>query len=262
MDLLKNNKGKIKKILESEGFFYLLFRIGKAMFFRIKIFLINLYLFLFKRYVVRKIANFNSTNEVDVFNFIKESFFSSFAPMQVDSEFLDLLVRYKEQKPKVVVEIGTARGGTLFCFSKLGLDEATLISIDLPGGDFGGGYSEVKSPFFRSFTKKKQSLFLLRGDSHSSSMINQIKDILKERKIDFLFIDGDHSYEGVKKDFQLYSGLVKNGGIIAFHDICVHSKDSGCEVNSFWDEIKGEHRNVELVHDYSQGWAGIGVIYL
>lgn len=37
-------------------------------------------------------------------------------------------------------------------------------------------------------------------------------------KIDVLFIDGDHSYEGVKKDFELYSKLLSDNGIIIIHD--------------------------------------------
>jgi hypothetical protein len=37
-------------------------------------------------------------------------------------------------------------------------------------------------------------------------------------KIDLLFIDGDHSYEGVKKDFELYSTILSNNGIIIIHD--------------------------------------------
>jgi predicted O-methyltransferase YrrM len=49
--------------------------------------------------------------------------------------------------------------------------------------------------------------------------LRKIEGILKGRKVDFLFIDADHSYEGVKKDFEMYSPLVRKGGIIAFHDI-------------------------------------------
>jgi hypothetical protein len=37
-------------------------------------------------------------------------------------------------------------------------------------------------------------------------------------KIDFLYIDGDHSYEGVKTDFDLYSNLLTDNGIIVIHD--------------------------------------------
>jgi len=42
--------------------------------------------------------------------------------------------------------------------------------------------------------------------------------VMQDIKIDFLFIDGDHSYEGVKKDFELYSTLLTDKGIIVIHD--------------------------------------------
>jgi len=42
--------------------------------------------------------------------------------------------------------------------------------------------------------------------------------IRQDIKIDFLYIDGDHSYEGVKKDFELYSNLLTDNGIIVIHD--------------------------------------------
>ncbi len=42
--------------------------------------------------------------------------------------------------------------------------------------------------------------------------------IPQDIKIDFLFIDGDHSYEGVKKDFDLYSQILNDNGIIVIHD--------------------------------------------
>ena len=42
--------------------------------------------------------------------------------------------------------------------------------------------------------------------------------VLQDIKIDFLFIDGDHSYEGVKKDFELYSNLLTDNGVIVIND--------------------------------------------
>ena len=42
--------------------------------------------------------------------------------------------------------------------------------------------------------------------------------VRQDIKIDFLFIDGDHSYEGVKKDFELYSKIISDNGTIVLHD--------------------------------------------
>ncbi|MCS7366302.1 MAG: class I SAM-dependent methyltransferase [archaeon YNP-WB-062] len=67
--------------------------------------------------------------------------------------------------------------------------------------------------------------------------------------MDFLFIDGDHTYEGVKKDFEMYSPLVRGGGIIAFHDIVQHPPETGCEVSGFWNEIKLRYKYREIVED-------------
>ena len=45
-------------------------------------------------------------------------------------------------------------------------------------------------------------------------------------ELDFIFIDGDHSLEGIKKDWELFSIKVKKGGIIALHDTSIPSHDS------------------------------------
>jgi cephalosporin hydroxylase len=131
---------------------------------------------------------------------------------QIIDEIKNLLLILDKVKPKVVLEIGTARGGTLFLFSYIAHEEATLISVDL--------YQTVeKRILFRYIKKGKQKIYLIQGDSHNIETLRKIEGILKGRKVDFLFIDADHSYEGVKKDFEMYSPLVRKGGIIAFHDI-------------------------------------------
>ena len=53
-------------------------------------------------------------------------------------------------------------------------------------------------------------------------MVDRLKELTNE--IDILFIDGDHSYQGVVDDFRLYEGLVKSGGYIIFDDY----RDEGC----------------------------------
>jgi cyclopropane fatty-acyl-phospholipid synthase-like methyltransferase len=67
----------------------------------------------------------------------------------------------------------------------------------------------------------------------------------------------------VAKDFELYKKLVKTGGIIALHDIAHHSSNlSNCEVDCFWQKIKNRYKTREIIEDVSQGWAGIGLIYV
>jgi len=179
---------------------------------------------------------------------------------QVRSEILALTKLVELKKPKYILEIGTANGGSLFLFTKLAHPEATIISVDLPAGRFGGGYPKFKENFYKSFATNKQKMFLLREDSHNPNTYEKVKILLKDHKLDFLFIDGDHSYEGVKTDFELYSPLVKKGGIIGFHDIAKHPEDWGVGVDKYWNEIKSSYTSQEFIENTEQKWAGIGVI--
>jgi len=208
---------------------------------------------------VSKIRNINDALE---FAFSFRSFGVSIKPSQVKYEMAKLLEIVTEIKPRNLLEIGTANGGTLFLFAIASDPSAKIISVDLPGGPFGGGYPRWKIPLYKRFAKEGRKIYLIRDDSHSKQTLEKVKGILNGEMLDFLFIDGDHSYEGVKKDFEMYSPLVRSGGIIAFHDICPHPPETKCEVNKFWNEIKQSYKYVEIVEDWKQNWAGIGVIYV
>lgn len=183
-------------------------------------------------------------------------------PMQIKAEFVELLKILEVAKPKVIVEIGTANGGTLFLLTKVAPDNATIISIDLPRGEFGGGYPRWKVPLYKSFRRKKQNIFLIRASSHSQKTLKKVRTILNSDPIDFLLIDGNHTYEGVKKDFSLYSSLVRKGGIIAFHDIVFHPFHPDCQVDKFWTEIKDKYKTQEIISLQNQTWAGIGILFV
>jgi len=79
---------------------------------------------------------------------------------------------------------------------------------------------------------------------------------LKGRKIDLLFIDGDHKYEACKRDYEMYSPLAK---IVAFHDI--HTKNKFNDgVPKLWQEIKTDS-DIEIVKaEGTYGGDGIGII--
>jgi predicted O-methyltransferase YrrM len=181
-------------------------------------------------------------------------------PLQNRSEIFPFATLLQQRKPRVVVEIGTANGGTLFVWCAVADPNAVIISIDLPGGIHGGGYPRWKSFIYRKFAKPKQTLHLLRVDSHLSSTRDRLKAILPPGGIDFLFIDGDHTYEGVKKDFELYSPLVRRGGIVAFHDICLHPPEQKCDVDKLWLEIKTKYKTWEFIENPKQDLFGIGVL--
>jgi predicted O-methyltransferase YrrM len=80
--------------------------------------------------------------------------------------------------------------------------------------------------------------------------IEEIRDKVKEfcPEYDLIFIDGDHSYEGVRRDFELYQELLSPRGYIVFHDIDpdhTFRDGAGGQVYKFWQDIShGSKTNI------------------
>jgi predicted O-methyltransferase YrrM len=177
-------------------------------------------------------------------------------------ELLGLANLLRERPLHRVCEIGTFKGGTLFVLCQLAETDAHIVSVDLPHGQFGGGYNERSLPFFQSFRRPGQTLHCLRGDSHESGIRSEFERVLAGAQLDFLFIDGDHSYAGVKQDFEFYSRFVHRGGLIAFHDICQNAAHPDIEVHRFWQEIKSSCRHREFIETTNdRRKIGIGVLF-
>src|SRR5215471_2594710 len=170
--------------------------------------------------------------------------------IQHRTELLKLASLVDELRPRSVLEIGTWRGGTLFVFCRLATHDATLISLDL------WRYTSMYAPVFHSFCRKSQKLHVLKGDSTKPEQLSKVTDCLPAGTLDLLFIDGNHTYPAVKSDFELYSPLVRPGGMIAFHDIIAHV--DGCKVPQLWAEVKVRYRHAEIVEDANNRWGGIG----
>jgi predicted O-methyltransferase YrrM len=185
-----------------------------------------------------------------------------FKAYQVPSELRALAEIVSNLCPERAMEIGTAAGGTLFLLCKLASSTATIVSIDLPGGKFGGGFRPWRGWAYRKFARREQQLYLLPGDSHSRDMLARVKTVFGEHALDYLFIDGDHTYEGVKKDLECYAPMVRRGGVIVLHDIVEHPPATGCEVSKYWNQVKSQYRHTEIIESRGQGWAGIGVLYV
>jgi|AntDeeMinimDraft_6_1070357.scaffolds.fasta_scaffold04337_1 predicted O-methyltransferase YrrM len=203
--------------------------------------------------------------------------------LQLRDEINTLTSLVEKERPQSVLEIGTAKGGSFYTWSRSLESVNELISLDLPGGRFGGGYDEQMTDIFREFAPSKKMDFI-RDNSHYADTYKKVSGLI-DGGIDFLFIDGDHTYEGVKQDFEMYSELVSEGGIIALHDIVAHPDDKevvqrrrqnmedieerhllwgeshpDCNVDQFWTELVEEYETEEIISHPKQTWAGIGVV--
>jgi predicted O-methyltransferase YrrM len=200
-------------------------------------------------------------------NYTGHRYYDRISMSQKYTEIKNLAEAVRAINPKTIVEIGTRKGGTLFVWCRF-TNAAKIISIDLNGGIHGGGYPPQKQKLYKAFLMDQpaRKVNLLQEDSHSNSTLMKLNKLLDGNKIDFLFIDGDHRYEGVKQDFEMYSPLVRKGGIVAFHDIIPnttkHEDASSIEVPLFWKEIKGKFKHNEFIESKQQSNMGIGILYM
>ncbi|MFC1596902.1 class I SAM-dependent methyltransferase [Planctomycetota bacterium] len=174
-------------------------------------------------------------------------------------ELSRLLRLLRPRKMATVLEIGTEWGGTLYAFSQVAADDATIVSIDYP--PLPNGRDEDLVARLHSCTRARQRLVCLRMDSHREETLDKVRKGLDGRGIDFCFIDGDHTYDGARADFEMYGGLVEEGGLIAFHDIVENSQQASWGVHKLWREIRETHECYEFIaeHPRTPGM-GIGVL--
>ncbi|MDQ2719284.1 MAG: class I SAM-dependent methyltransferase [Bacteroidota bacterium] len=141
-----------------------------------------------------------------------------------DNEALGLYsIAAMQPRNAIVVEIGSWQGKSTYCISK-GLRSGKVYAIDPFNADAGldkGNEDE--------YSQKKGDKNLLEKFKNNMQQLNVLSKIVIKKgyswqfhndfeKIDFLFIDGDHSIKGCQADFDLYSPRIVPGGFIAFHD--------------------------------------------
>ena len=196
---------------------------------------------------IRELGWCDEHEPVDLDELVKRTA-DKFLAIQNDYELRRFLERVRNQKPRVVVEIGTARGGMLYCFAQLAARDATLVSIDLPGAPNCGGQTATEREVFATFGPPSQHMHFIPADSHLPATREQLVQILAGRQVDLLFIDGDHSYAGCMADFEIYRDLVAPDGLIVFHDICMFPDEwQGAAVGVAWQEIKARHGGEEII---------------
>lgn len=182
---------------------------------------------------------------------------------QNPAEFRNLLEIFATQKPCRILEIGTYEGGSLYYW----LINAALFGCPKKIKIGSIDDQHVNEKYYEEWTGGEIKPLLFKGKSQTEEAIDFAKQLCP---IDWLFIDGGHSYEEVLFDWTNYGSLVKPGGIISFHDIAKtdpYIGDDGrtfpVEVHRLWNEIKHGFNYLEIIepHDEWGSGPGIGVIY-
>jgi cephalosporin hydroxylase len=185
-----------------------------------------------------------------------------FGILQVENEIVPFLNYVADHRPRVIGEIGLKHGGNSFMFLRKLNDVATYLGMDLKLENIN------KLKFYR---RPDQTLYILEGNSQLPAVVNKARKHLAGKQFDFLFIDGDHEYDGVLEDLIQWYPLVKPGGLIAFHDIVpdeearTGQRPEGSRlwvggVYKLWTNLKPYFDHKEFVNDWNQGGFGIGLI--
>ena len=186
---------------------------------------------------------------------IKDIVIPSWPTAQKKYELMMVQEFLKGYKIKKVLEVGTYRGGTAMLWAhmvKPNNGKVYCTDLKFDWGSFQDhGYVGTDNKNYRrqvyNDSEYEKYITELQGDSHDPDFINYVKDTVG--KVDIMFIDGDHSYIGVKSDFINFSELVNDGGYVIFHDIIdsEYHRSSGCNVATFWNEIKDEFLSWQFI---------------
>lgn len=143
------------------------------------------------------------------------------------TELFDLSSQIKTSNP-VVCEIGTWKGKSSYVFaSAIKEKNGTLYAVDPFNGEGDEAsndiyHKEVKkigTPLLKNFEKTMTKYGLRKYIKVLPLLSEDARLKFFEPKINLLFIDGNHEYESVKKDYELWSGLIPSGGTIVLHDV-------------------------------------------
>ncbi len=157
-------------------------------------------------------------------------------------------------RPGLVVELGTHAGESFFTFCQAAQEQGTgsrCYAVDTWQGDPQAGYygEEVFAGVeaHRQAERYADFAWLVR------KTFDEARGQFSDASIDLLHIDGCHTYEAARHDFENWLPAVKPGGIVLLHDIAARQEDFG--VWRLWDEIAGE---ADGAFAFTHGW-GLGV---
>lgn len=157
---------------------------------------------------------------------------------QYPNQFSKYLLLLKNQQISSYLEIGCRWGGTFVLTNEYLKKFSTMnksIAIDI-----------IESPV-QEYCKSNQETQFLKVNSQSQ----EFKNFMTNNFFDVVFIDGDHSYDGVKNDYDVCKN---NGNIFVFHDIC---NDVCPGVVQFWKELKASQNDIYDFYEFTEQYKDV-----
>jgi cephalosporin hydroxylase len=166
---------------------------------------------------------------------------------QYPNQFSKYLCQLQQYQITSYIEIGCRWGGTFVLTTEYLKRFNTVtksVAVDI-----------IDSPVFEYCKRQSNTQFL-----KMNSQDNDFKNYIQNNRFDLIFIDGDHSYNGVKSDYEL---TMNSGNIYVFHDI-VNAACPG--VVQFWNELKikeaFKYDFFEFTEQYNDVWQQTGQTFL
>jgi hypothetical protein len=157
------------------------------------------------------------------------------------------------ERPKLLVELGTFYGESYFTFCQAVEEKSvvcTCYAVDTWQGDAHGGfYGDDIYTDVEAYNRARYGSF-----SYLMRMtFDEALPYFSDGSIDILHIDGHHTYDSVRSDFESWIRKVRPGGILLLHDICIRT--AGFGVWRFWEELRASFPHFAFAHS-----AGLGVV--